>query len=584
DENFEKFSQLLEVDGIDHKGLGRLVYLAYFNNVKIESFYEISKKRIFTFNSKFIGKADVLEERGSGSSLFFDGYCKDRIYKYDYLTPYKIKESLIQEFFPLFFSKKEKGKSLNIKIELEVEHPNSNNDFYSSQSVFNLDDLPQLHKVTLEDESTDLFRNLEIHYSIENKAEKNKSIYTAVCVDNRALELDLVQIEAIPSGYQLRFLFVSDYFQGKVNTSRQKLLLPDELTEKALKEKLREEIGNIIICNIPKVKENNQRVTEKLNENFPHLTGYFPKPSAGLILKTAVLELAQSKFFNDQRKILECENLDDEQYEKAIELSSRSLVEYVMYRSLIIQKLKSMTSKNHEKELHQLIVPMQQTLQKEEFDDDIYNNNVWLLDDRFMTYNTILSDETMQDVIQSIALDNVEDNSRPDITIVFSGNPNTDLKVNVVVVELKKHGLPLAKNEEVLSQLRQRARKLLAYFPNKIEKIWFYGITDIDSDFRRSLKEDGYKELFSHGQMFFKPQNIIIDDENNPFIIDLFVMTYDSFINDAESRNAAFLRVLKSTIRKCIESAIPISPIVTSFISQVAIDSQSVCNNSLNGL
>jgi hypothetical protein len=178
----------------------------------------------------------------------------------------------------------------------------------------------------------------------------------------------------------------------------------------------------------------------------------------------------------------------------------------------------------------------------------------------------------MQDVIQSITLDDVVDNSRPDITIVFSGNPNTDVKVNVVVVELKKHGLPLAKNEEVLSQLRQRARKLLAYFPNKIEKIWFYGITDIDSDFRRSLKEDGYKELFSHGQMFFKPQNIIIDDENNPFIIDLFVMTYDSFINDAESRNAAFLRVLKSTIRKCIESTSPISPI--------AIDSQSVCNNN----
>ena len=503
DENFEKFSQLLEVDGIDHKGLGRLVYLAYFNNVKIESFYGSSKKRIFTFNSKFTGKADMLEERGSGSSLFFDGYCKDRIYKYGYLIPHKIKESLIQEFFPLFFNKKEKGKSLNIKIELEVEHPNPNNEFYSSQSVFNLSDLPQLHKVTFEAESTDIFRNLEIHYSVENKVEKNKSIYTAVCVDNRALEFDLVPIEAIPNGYQLRFLFVSDYFQGKVNTSRQKLLLPDELTEKALKEKLREEIGNIIICNIPTVKENNQRVTEKLNEHFPHLTGYFPKPSAGLILKTAVLEVAQNKFFSDQRKILECENLDDEQYEKAIELSSRSLAEYVMYRSLIIQKLKSMTSKNHEREIHQLIVPMQQTLQKEEFDDDIYNNNVWLLDDRFMTYHTILSDETMQNVIQSIALDNVEDNSRPDITIVFSGNPTTDL-------------------------------------------------LDV-------------KQL-------------------NPFIIDLFVMTYDSFINDAESRNAAFLRVLKSTIRKSIESTNSISQIVTNPVSHIEIDSQPVCNNSLNDL
>jgi len=113
--------------------------------------------------------------------------------------------------------------------------------------------------------------------------------------------------------------------------------------------------------------------------------------------------------------------------------------------------------------------------------------------------------------------------------------------------------LPLKKNEEVITQLRQRAQKLLRYYPNKIERIWFYGITDIDSDFRRSLIENEFKELFSCGQMFYKYQKIIVEDENNPFYVDLFVLTYNALVNDAEIRNETFLKILRSSIQKCVQ-------------------------------
>lgn len=147
----------------------------------------------------------------------------------------------------------------------------------------------------------------------------------------------------------------------------------------------------------------------------------------------------------------------------------------------------------------------------------------------------------------------MEDESRPDITLIFSADPSQADKVNVVVVELKKYGLPLKKNEEVITQLRQRAQKLLRYYPNKIERIWFYGITDIDSDFRRSLIENEFKELFSCGQMFYKYQKIIVEDENNPFYVDLFVLTYNALVNDAEIRNETFLKILRSSIQKCVQ-------------------------------
>jgi hypothetical protein len=568
DISFEKFCSLLEVDNNKHKGLGRLVYLAYFNDVKIESFYEGSKKREFLFNSVFGSESQETsdfpeQEEKHGSLLCFSGYRKDKIHTYDYLRPEKIRDSLVQQFLPLLFTRKELRGKLRIEISLDVTCPNVENKFFSSRTFLTLDNLPTLKKTTFQNPSQDFYAGFDIHYSIEEGI-GDRSIYTAVCIDGRALKYDLFKVEEIPDGYQLRFLFISDYFDGKTNASRQKLVLPDEITERKLKIKLREEIGRLVYTEIPSVESENQQITEELNNHYPHLQGYFPKTTEGLILKQAVLEEARDKFFGEQQKILECEDLDDAQYEKALELSSRVLAEYVMYRIRIISKLKGMTPKDDEKELHKLIVPMRKTLKEEDFDDNVYNNNIWVLDDRFMSYNTILSDENMEKVIQEITLDEVEDTSRPDIIMVFSGDPRQQIKVSVVVVELKKHGLGLAKNEEVVSQLRQRARKLLRYFPDKIERIWFYGITDIDSEFRISLIEDEFKELFSHGQMFFKTQNIIVDDENKPFKVDLFVMTYESLISDAESRNETFLRILKSTIRKSSLSSESLSGVARS--------------------
>jgi hypothetical protein len=554
DENFKRFSKLLEVRSRDHKGLGRLVYLAYFKEVKIESYYEASKKREFTLNSKFNGKSKLkLEEKNSGSILRFNGYHKNKVNSYAYLVPDKIKENLTKEFFPLFFRKKERGDRLHIEISLEVNEPNYAHGFISGKTILDFNDLPELEKATFQNFSLDFYQSFDIHYSIEKDMSIERSISTSVCVDDRALEYDLIPIESIPHGHQLRFLFISGFFEGKTNASRQRLELPDEITERTLKTSLRREIGRIINAKIPSVELDNKQIEIELNSHFPHLSGYFPLHEAGLILKSDALEEAQKRFFSDQKKILECENLNDEQYSKALELSSRALAEYVMYRIRIISKLKAMTPKNDEKELHKLIVPMRKTLREESFDDDIYNNNVWILDDRFMGYNTILSDEFMGKIIKEISLDSIDDNTKPDITMVFSGNPEEEQKVSVVVVELKKYGLPLVKNEEVVSQLKQRAKKLLRYFPDKIERIWFYGITEINSEFRESLIEDGFKELFSHGQIFFKPQDIIVNnDERNPFMVDLFVITYESLIDDAESRNNTFLRILKSTIQKWI--------------------------------
>jgi len=126
---------------------------------------------------------------------------------------------------------------------------------------------------------------------------------------------------------------------------------------------------------------------------------------------------------------------------------------------------------------------------------------------------------------------------------------------NIVVVELKKLGLKLAKKEELVSQLKQRARKLLQHYPDRIQRIWFYGIIDFDDEFVRSLKEEDYLEVYSGGKYFYKESNIIPDKDKPEFKvpIGLNLISFDSLILDAKSRNNTFLEILKEGLKESVK-------------------------------
>ncbi len=551
EDNFRRFSYLLETANEDHKGLGRLVFLVYFRKVEVESIYAGNEKRFFCFTRDFSGDSDIKQTSCTdfGTTLTFGDFAGERLNSYDCLVPAKIRESLIGNFFPILFQKKSSGSELVINISLDTATPNPDHDFCSIALSLKPADIPELHTTRIEAPGVDLAEHIEIHYAVENDLAKPKSLLTALCIDGRTQRYNLVSSDQVPDGYQGIFLFTSGLFQGATDPARQQVVMLDATREKELKIVLRREVGRILRDKIPRIPEHNNRIRDELATKYPHLEGYFPPESVGLLIRNEVIEMAQRGFFKDQREILECSQLDEEQYDKALEVSARVLMEYILYRTHIIRKLKATDDTNTEGELHDLIVPRRRTFRTTTLPSDVYNNNVWMLDDKYMSYTTILSDEEMTKVIAEIAVvGDEDDDGRPDLTLVFSGNPSDSPKVDIVVVELKRHGVALARKEEVISQLRQRARRLLAYYPNKINRIWFYGITDIDAEFRLSLKEDGFKELFSLGTMFYKPQPIYLEEGGEPFLVDLYVLTYETLINDAESRNETFLRILKETI------------------------------------
>ena len=179
---------------------------------------------------------------------------------------------------------------------------------------------------------------------------------------------------------------------------------------------------------------------------------------------------------------------------------------------------------------------------KNNFVNDLYRNNAWLLDDKYMTYETILSDREMGDLIKFITEgENTErDADRPDMALVFSNNPNKGIPFDIVIVELKKRGEKLEENMKAITQLEKRARKLMMHFKNKIQRIWYYGIIEFNDDIELALSGE-YTELYSSGKMYYRETNVAI--QLNPKIIlpiGVFIWDINAVIEDADARNSAF--------------------------------------------
>lgn len=551
DERFAKFSELLKVDEDTHKGIGRLVFLSYFKKIDINSTFE-KKYRTFTFSNEFDGKSNVIDTDSNkhGTTLVLEDYYLKKIKSHDYLRPSSLKHRILEEFYPRLYLLKQEGVYINISISLTVDTPNMSQQFTTSSAQIDTSKMEELSVVDVDAEMLDLFEKMKLHYLIKQK-ESDNTVITAICVDGRTYKMDIIAPENIPYGYDLIFLLYSDLFKGQVNASRQELTMKDA-TLRTVKMLFRKKVAELLNLRIPTIKERNAQIKDSFSNRFPHLLDYFENDTIGFISRNDAIRNAQEKFFKDQKDVLDATDFSNERYEKTLEMSARTLTEYILYRQIIIDRLKKIDTKNSEKDIHNLIVPKRKILSGQNFITDIYNNNAWLLDDKYMTYSTILSERDMSELIDVITEGEVKlkDDSRPDIAIVFSGNPNDkegNVPVDVVIIELKKKGLKLAKNEEVISQLRQRARRLMKYYNNKIQRIWFYGIIEFSDELKISMLEDKFNELFSNGAVFYKEVDVMLDYETKKTIpAGIFLMEFNSFIADADTRNSTFLKVLKS--------------------------------------
>lgn len=555
DERYIKFSKLMEVEEASHKGIGRLVFLSYFTTVDVSSKFD-NKHRTFSYSNDFDEKKFKLvntENETKETILTFSKYYLTKIAKQEYLKPSYLRKKILEEFYPRLYLMKQQKKELKISISLYVEEQDNRTDFQPERREISISEIEELKIEPVEADLLAMFQNMEIHYSIKQK-DYEKTIITALCIDGRTYKIDVISDDNIPFGYEIIFLLQSSYFDGKVNASRQELTL-DDSAKKVVKKLFQAKISEILKREIPSIVENNNKTKESLIETYPHLQGYFDQETIGFIKREDSIKKAQDRFFKDQRDVLEGNGLSEEIYEKSIELSSRALTEYILYRQFIINKIKSIDKSNSEAEIHNLIVPMGKTLHKSNFMSDLYSNNAWLLDDKYMTYNTILSDKVMSDVIKAITNEETEkDNSEPDLTLVFSNDPLTTPKVDVVLVELKKRGIKLEDTVTAVTQLQKRATKLMAYYPDKIQRIWFYAIVEFNDEFKLWLENNKFAKLFSADSMYYREDEMKLSlNSTEKCNVGMYILSIDAFINDADTRNSTFLKILKEHFKNSAE-------------------------------
>jgi Histidine kinase-, DNA gyrase B-, and HSP90-like ATPase len=551
DDRFDRFYRLTKPIDPYHKGLGRLVYLHYFSNVGVASVFD-GKKRTFTFSETSQGDSEISQASESdkpGTVLRFSGFLRERLRTHDDVKPGILKEKLLKHFLPYFDSRKREGRDFKITIELETDGSVEQPALIPDSQTITITDIPDFECKIIHDNSIDAFVDISMRYMLERDSRERLQI-TAASVDGRTIPISLLHPGAIPVDCSAIFLFESPLFAGKSDSSRQRLTLPESISEADLFRLLRREMSAILNENLKEIEQKNATTKTLFEERYPHLTGYFEEDTVGIIDKDEAIDFAQRRFFHEQKQVLESDSLDDATFEKSLEVSSRTLTVYILYRELIIKRLSSITAEDREESIHNLIVPRYREFHSDGLLDGIYSNNAWILDDKFMSFRTILSEAKMQDVIAAITLteDATEDDGRPDIAMIFSADPEKESSVDVVVVEVKRRAVNDKEGTYASTQLVKRARKLVDYCPN-VQRIWYFAIIEIDETLTQLLQDLGWTPLFSKGRVFYHDYQVKRAD-GIPVPTPTCLISYDAIIQDAAVRNHTFLEILKSDIKK----------------------------------
>ena len=545
DTRFNKFSKLLSVEDKAHKGLGRLVYLCYFDKVKIESNYSGKKHRSFIFHENFKKESKVSEsdDNKTWSELTMQGFNGQRLKRNENISVGFIKRILLEHFYIKFYNAKNNGKEIKVSIKSTIGEK-------EDSETISGDDLPQFNSFVVDNTTTDLFDSIVVYYNITKIQDlSRKPIFiTALSIDDRSMQIDIIADENKSSSYNMIFILKSESLQGTTDESRQNIRI-EEGRLNTLKQVFRDSFRTIVRQELPQIAEANDKLIQNMEDRYPHLSGLIDRDCVGYLSTVDVVKKAQERFLKEERELLGAKELTDEQYQKSLEFSSRSLALYIVYRQKLIEKLGSLSKDTLETDLHSMISKRYQKFSGEETEKDVYLNNLWVIDDKFMSYDYVLSEKNISDVLRVIDPDysGEENKDRPDIAIFFSTDPCVgNERFDIVIVELKRLGLKPDMNSIVEYQLDKRTIQLSKYYHDRIQRIWYYGIVEMNDEYRLHLANNGYNPLFSHGDIWYRQKEIKATlNAINVVIQNSYIMDFKALVEDAQSRNSTFLKILK---------------------------------------
>lgn len=575
DENIKSFLTLWSDHHIEQGALGsgRIMCLKVFDNIIIESQTKdidsnTGQKIGMDFNKTFSpNKVEDIDrqENPSQESWTITAF-KNINDSYENINDKSFDQEIIEEniliaLLPMFIRFKNEQKKFQIFINdnlwLNKEDLETKIDEYQFETkLFNIEDNNGGQEFTLT-------------YRINN--DENDKLEQFYGASDRFITKfpKNTAIDKLPDNAGGIFCLTSEYFENRVKDSRNEFTLSfnqnnasitHPITFDKINDKLRQLLNDILIENFPNIQTEFDALKKELVGKNPHLARQIKanenltisgnnllKDAEKMLIKQA--QSAKDKANKFVEKLKEnTNNFDEESYQKIkddfAKAGADKLAEYIAYRQTIVDMLIEVDKNNLEKDIHNLF--MAQNTASDDYSK--YVNNIWIFDDKFMSYNYTASDQTMKSIIgENQEIEPHDAGKKPDLIMLYSDDE--DKYKNVLLVEFKKLGCGIDGKMKAISQLKMYPRIIRKYVEN-VGSIFAYTIIDIDDEFRERLtQEEGFDEnAFGDGENSVSSYY----NYNKNVKAHINVVSFSQVLQDANKRNTIFLDILREKYEQSI--------------------------------
>lgn len=483
-ENLNYFDEICtsHKDSIGGKGVGRLSFLKFADLVTIES--QLSAEQIrFRYTPDFRLEDVVrLSITGRQNTSININNIKEKINT----QVTKLVNSVCDDLRLFLFLKKQAGNNITIEFYHNSRQPFAEHFVFSGAEI----EAQSTNSFELEGEIFNcyLFRD----------DPPLKGITAMLCADEICVEEFIISKRFDVCRYIISI--TSIYLNRSANIERKRLEIPgadaeSDLASRVSREKLMPRIREECLAMINMTAEN--EISNFKKANIKKLATYYPfiridslNGEAAMLDSEEIVKSYRAQQARREDSLVDA--IDSGRpvaFNDVSHLASDDLARFIVHRALVIDSLTNMPREAAEDALHNAI------LKKNSDGNDIRENNAWLIDDKFLSYNNIYSDEKLAKIVQEV---NAETESkqqrRPDIAGFYSrdnsGRPN-----KLVVVEFKKPSADIFENNKALIQCRIYANELVKKI-STIREVFAFAVVEINDKFYTDMKQTGFKDVF----------------------------------------------------------------------------------------
>lgn len=516
-------------DDIGGKGVGRLAFLKYADRVEVRS--QLPTHLIeFHYTPEF--KLDDVRRSsiaGEPETKITISEMRDKINT----QVAKLVSSMCDDLRLLVFLKKQSGRDISINFTHNSKQPFAKNFVFSGGQIEAL----RTRSFEVGGERFDC-------YLFREEAPR-KGIVAMLCADQLCVEEYHISKRFDICRYLISI--TSSYLNRSSNIERQKFEIPKTTSDADLvspisRDMLMPRIHDECLAMINETAVGD--IDAFKNANIKRLKTYYPFITVESFNGDAAMLDADEivRNYRMQQARREDQLVEDMvegrrvKFDDMSHLASDDLARFIVHRALVIDSLAKMPRESAEHVLHNAI------LRKRSDGSDKRDNNVWIVDDKFLSYSSIYSDESLAKIVQEVgAATESKQHRKPDVAAFFSkdneGQPN-----KLVIIEFKKPGADIFENSKALLQCRLYAGELVNRI-DTVREVFAFSVVEIDDEFYQDMKRTGFKDVFSLSERVVYNDFVIGQDNNIP--LHLYVMPAASLIIDAKARNRVFEEVLQ---------------------------------------